>query len=56
MRRMLKCRLGAASAEYALILAVVGVAIGGAMLLLAQVTSDSIMITAGKIDQVSDGA
>lgn len=47
---------GASAAEYALILAVVGVAIGGASLLLADTIQDSIGGAAGRVDACADAA
>ena len=47
---------GASAAEYALILAVVGVAIGGASLLLASTIKDSIGNAAGRVDACTDAA
>ena len=47
---------GASAAEYALILAVVGVAIGGASLLLADTIGDSIGTAAGRVDACADAA
>lgn len=47
---------GASAAEYALILAVVGVAIGGAALLLAEEVGDAIGESAGKVDACTDAA
>ena len=41
---------GASAAEYALILAVVGVAIGGASLLLADTIGDAIVDSADRVD------
>jgi pilus assembly protein Flp/PilA len=47
---------GASAAEYALILAVVGVAIGGASLLLAATIGDAIGGSAGRVDACADAA
>jgi pilus assembly protein Flp/PilA len=47
---------GASAAEYALILAVVGVAIGGASLLLADTIGDAIGGSAGRVDACADAA
>ena len=47
---------GASAAEYALILAVIGVAIGGASLLLAGEIGDAIGESAGRVDACSDAA
>lgn len=47
---------GASAAEYALILAVVGVAIGGASLLLAETVGDAIGGAAGRVDACADAA
>ena len=47
---------GASAAEYALILAVVGVAIGGASLLLADTIGDAIGDAAGRVDACADAA
>ena len=47
---------GASAAEYALILAVVGVAIGGTSLLLADTIGDAIGGSAGRVDSCADAA
>lgn len=47
---------GASAAEYALILAVVGVAIGGASLLLADTIGTAIGGSAGRVDACADAA
>ena len=47
---------GASAAEYALILAVIGVAIGGASLLLADEISDAMGESAARVDACSDAA
>lgn len=47
---------GASAAEYALILAVVGVAIGGASLLLADTIGTAIGNSAARVDDCSDAA
>ena len=47
---------GASAAEYALILAVVGVAIGGASLLLADTIGNSIEGAAARVDDCADAA
>ena len=47
---------GASAAEYALILAVVGVAIGGASLLLADTIREAIGGSAGRVDACADAA
>jgi pilus assembly protein Flp/PilA len=47
---------GASAAEYALILAVVGVAIGGAALLLADEIEGAIGDAAGRVDACADAA
>ncbi|MXO55267.1 Flp family type IVb pilin [Pontixanthobacter gangjinensis] len=47
---------GASAAEYALILAVVGVAIGGAALLLSTEISGAITDSAGRVDACADAA
>lgn len=47
---------GASAAEYALILAVVGVAIGGTSLLLADTIGTAIGNSAGRVDACSDAA
>ena len=47
---------GASAAEYALILAVVGVAIGGTSLLLADTIGDAIGGSAGRVDACADAA
>lgn len=52
----LKDESGASAAEYALILAVVGVAIGGAALLLADTVGDAIGDSAGRVDACADAA
>ena len=47
---------GASAAEYALILAVVGVAIGGTSLLLADTIGNAIGNSAGRVDACADSA
>lgn len=47
---------GASAAEYALILAVVGVAIGGAALILADEVSTAISDAAGRVEACSSAA
>ena len=46
---------GASAAEYALILAVIGVAIGGAALLLGDTIDDAIIGAAEDVDGCADG-
>ena len=55
-KKFLADESGASAAEYALILAVVGVAIGGASLLLADTIQDSIGAAAGRVDDCTDAA
>jgi Flp pilus assembly pilin Flp len=50
MRNFLKCNRGAVAAEYALIIAVIGVAVAGSSLALAGAISDSITMIAAKIN------
>lgn len=56
IKNFLKDETGASAAEYALILAVVGVAIGGASLLLADTIGDAIGGAAGRVDACADAA
>ena len=56
LKTFLKDESGASAAEYALILAVVGVAIGGAALLLANEIDDALSGAAGRVDACSDAA
>jgi Flp pilus assembly pilin Flp len=56
MRDLLKCERGVAAAEYALLLAMVGIALGAALLALAHVVSTSITDTAAKVDYVASNS
>ena len=56
LKTFLKDESGASAAEYALILAVVGVAIGGAALLLADEIQGAIGDSAGRVDACADAA
>ena len=56
LKTFLNDESGASAAEYALILAVVGVAIGGASLLLADTIKDAIGGAAGRVDACADAA
>jgi pilus assembly protein Flp/PilA len=56
LKTFLKDESGASAAEYALILAVVGVAIGGAALLLADEISSAIGDSAARVDACADAA
>ena len=55
MRQFLKCDLGSTAAEYALILAVIGVAVGGASLVLAKQINTSIVSTGNAIHDAGNG-
>ena len=56
LKTFLKDESGASAAEYALILAVVGVAIGGAALLLADEISDSMVDAADRVADCAEAA
>jgi pilus assembly protein Flp/PilA len=56
LKTFLKDESGASAAEYALILAVVGVAIGGAALLLAGEIDGALSDAAGRVDACADAA
>ena len=56
LKTFLKDESGASAAEYALILAVVGVAIGGAARLLADEIHRAIGDSAGRVDACADAA
>jgi pilus assembly protein Flp/PilA len=56
LKTFLKDESGASAAEYALILAVVGVAIGGAALLLADEIGTAMGESAARVDACSDAA
>lgn len=56
IKNFLKDETGASAAEYALILAVVGVAIGGASLLLANTIGDAIGDAAQRVDDCATAA
>jgi pilus assembly protein Flp/PilA len=56
LKTFLKDESGASAAEYALILAVVGVAIGGAALLLADEIQGAIGDSAVRVDACADAA
>lgn len=55
MLQFCKCNRGSAAAEYALILAVIGVAVGGASLALAGQINDSMVSTANAIHDADGG-
>lgn len=56
LKTFLKDESGASAAEYALILAVVGVAIGGAALLLADTIEGAMGDAAARVDDCADAA
>jgi pilus assembly protein Flp/PilA len=56
IKNFLNDEAGASAAEYALILAVVGVAIGGAALVLGQAVGDAIVTAGNNVDNCGDAA